>query len=349
MPRTRIDGRYAAWLAILVLLLLLPAFAGFAGIAWEAFQLAGYIGALACIVLVGAPLRPRISSPPSLVSLRLHTVLGWIALATVAAHIGGLVLADRTVIEYLKLTAPLYQWAGIVATASILFLVLTGLASARRRLWRSHRGFQATHVVVAYLVACLIVVHVAVTARYLGGWGRRTLFAVAALGAVFMLLRARRPAPPPHPPSAAPLAGRWSTRRPLVFGRHSTLIVVAAVVSAAGIAALLPAKVDATLREPVVRRSITIPLDFPHDKHGAVNCLTCHHNYADGRGMQACIECHRGPNADLVEGVEARFHGFCLDCHRHPPAALHKHGPVSGCAVCHRAPGAGASRPGSSS
>ena len=158
MPRTRIDGRYAAWLAILVLLLLLPAFAGFAGIAWEAFQLAGYIGALACIVLVGAPLRPRISSPPSLVSLRLHTVLGWIALATVAAHIGGLVLADRTVIEYLKLTAPLYQWAGIVATASILFLVLTGLASARRRLWRSHRGFQATHVVVAYLVACLIVV-----------------------------------------------------------------------------------------------------------------------------------------------------------------------------------------------
>jgi hypothetical protein len=226
---------------------------------------------------------------------------------------------------------------------------LTGLASARRRLWRSHRGFQATHVVVAYLVACLIVVHVAVTARYLGGWGRRTLFAVAALGAVFMLLRARRPAPPPHPPSAAPLAGRWSPRRPLVFGRHSTLIVVAAVVSAAGIAALLPAKVDATLREPVVRRSITIPLDFPHDKHGAVNCLTCHHNYADGRGMQACIECHRGPNADLVEGVEARFHGFCLDCHRHPPAALHKHGPVSGCAVCHRAPGAGASRPGSSS
>ena len=214
MPRTRIDGRYAAWLAILVLLLLLPAFAGFAGIAWEAFQLAGYIGALACIVLVGAPLRPRISSPPSLVSLRLHTVLGWIALATVAAHIGGLVLADRTVIEYLKLTAPLYQWAGIVATASILFLVLTGLASARRRLWRSHRGFQATHVVVAYLVACLIVVHVAVTARYLGGWGRRTLFAVAALGAVFMLLRARRPAPPPHPPSAAPLAGRWSAGIP---------------------------------------------------------------------------------------------------------------------------------------
>jgi len=65
MPRTRIDGRYAAWLAILVLLLLLPAFAGFAGIAWEAFQLAGYIGALACIVLVGAPLRRGSPHPPA--------------------------------------------------------------------------------------------------------------------------------------------------------------------------------------------------------------------------------------------------------------------------------------------
>jgi hypothetical protein len=326
MPGTRIDARYGAWLTVLVLLLILPAFAGFAGIGWEASQMAGYIGALVCIVLTGAPLRPRISVPPTLVSLRLHTLLGWIALITVAVHIGGLVLADRTVIEYLKPTAPLYQLAAIAATASILFLVLTGLTSARRRLWRSHRGFQATHVVVAYLMACLIVVHVAVTARYLGGWGRRTLFAAAALGAVFMLLRARRPA----------AAGPWATRRQLVFGRHSTLIVVAAVACAAGIAALLPAKVDATLREPVVRRSSTIPLDFPHDKHGAVNCLTCHHNYADGRGMQACIECHRGPRADLVEGVEARFHGFCLDCHRHPGTALHKHGPVSGCAVCHR-------------
>jgi len=337
MPRIRIDARYRAWLAILLLLLVLPAFAGFAGIGWEASQMAGYIGALVCIALTGAPLRPRISQPSTLVSLRLHTLLGWIALISVAAHIGGLALADRAVVEYLKPTAPLYQLAGIAATALILFLVLTGLTSARRRLWRSHRGFQATHVVLAYLLAALIVVHVAVTARYLGGWGRRTLFSAATLGAVFMLLRARRPAPAAHPPSAAPLATPGAMRHPLVFGRHSTLIVAAAVACAAGIAALVPAKVDATLREPVVRRSGTIPLDFPHDKHGAVNCLTCHHNYADGRGMQACIECHRGPRADLVEGVEARFHGFCLDCHRHPGATLHKHGPVSGCAVCHRA------------
>jgi hypothetical protein len=346
--RTRIDARYAAWLAILVLLLAFPAFGGFAGVGWEASQWAGYIGALACIVLAGAPLRPRMSVPPALVSLRVHTLVGWTALLAVAAHIIGLVLADRTVIEYLKPTAPLYQIAGIAAAASLLFLVFSGLAAARRRLWRSHRGFQATHVVVAYLMAGLIAVHVVVTARYFGGWGRRALFIVAAVSAVLMLLRARRPAPAAHqpadarqpadahqPPDVHPPAS-LRVRRQLVFGRHSTLIVVAALACAAGIAALLPGKVDATLREPVIRRMSTLPLDFPHDKHGAVNCLTCHHNYADGRGMEACIACHRSARADLREGAEARFHSFCLDCHRHPDAALKGHGPVSGCNVCHR-------------
>ena len=346
MPRITNDARYAAWLAILALLLALPAFGGFAGIGWEASQVAGYIGALACIVLAGAPLRPRSSVPPALVSLRLHTLLGWTALIAVAVHIVGLVLADRTVIEYLKPTAPVYQMAGIAGTALLLFLVVGGLGAARRRLWQSHRGFQAAHVVAAYLMACLIAVHVVVTARYLGGWGRRTLFVAATVSAVLMLLRARRPPPPASaPPPAQPRRRQYRRRRrprasrQLVFGRHSTLIVIAAIACAVGIAALLPANVDATLREPLVRRASTLPLDFPHDKHGAVNCLTCHHNYADGRGMEACIACHRSARADLREGVEARFHGFCFDCHRHPDAALQGHGPVSGCTVCHRAAG----------
>jgi DMSO/TMAO reductase YedYZ heme-binding membrane subunit len=345
-PRmTRIDARYGAWLAILVLLIAFPAFAGFAGTGWEASQLAGYIGALACIVLTGAPLRPRMSVPPTLISLRLHTLVGWAALITVATHAGGLVLVDRVVIEYLKPTAPLYQMAGIVAAALLLFLVASGLAAARRRLWRSHRGFQATHVVVAYLMAGLTAVHVVVSARYVGGWGRRALFVAAAGGAVLMLLRARRPAPAAHPPAPAahpPAPPAPRVRRQLVFGRHSTLIVIAAVGCAAGLAGLLPGKVDATLREPVMRRASAPPLDFPHGKHGAVNCLTCHHNYADGRGMEACIACHRGTRDDLREGAEARFHGFCFDCHRHPDAALKKHGPVSGCSVCHHVPTSGA-------
>ena len=111
------DARYALWgTALLLLLIVPPALAGFAGIGWEASQWAGYAGALACIALAGSPVRPRSSAPPTLVSLRLHTLIGWLALLAVALHIGGLVLADRTVLEYLKPTAPLYQLAGIAAT-----------------------------------------------------------------------------------------------------------------------------------------------------------------------------------------------------------------------------------------
>jgi DMSO/TMAO reductase YedYZ heme-binding membrane subunit len=325
----RLDRRAALLGGALVVLLALPTVAGFVGPAWELSQWAGLAAAIACILLCGAPLRPRDSQPPTLLSLRLHTTIGYAALILAALHIGGLVLSDHTVIEYLKPTAPLYQFAGIAAALLLAVLVLLSHGSCRRRLWKSHRGFQASHVVLACVLAALVAVHVVVTARYLGGIGRRTLYVAATIGALLMLLRARRPLQ----------TSRQAPPRPIrVFGRHSALIVGVVAICAAALVALLPASVDASLREPPFRRASRLALDFPHDKHGAVNCLTCHHNYADGTGAALCVECHRSERADLRAGAEARFHGFCLDCHRHPSAALgeHKHGPVSGCHVCHR-------------
>src|ERR1700722_12757059 len=161
------DARYALWgTALLLSLIAPPALAGFAGSGWEASQWAGYAGALTCIALAGSPVRPRGSTPPALVSLRLHTSIGWLALLAVALHVGGLLLADRTVIEYLKPTAPLYQVAGIAATLVLLALALTGGGAARRRLWTSHRSFQATHVILGSALAVLVATHVIATARY---------------------------------------------------------------------------------------------------------------------------------------------------------------------------------------
>jgi DMSO/TMAO reductase YedYZ heme-binding membrane subunit len=323
------DARYALWATALLLLLIVPpALAGFIGIGWEASQWTGYAGTLACLALAGSPVRPRNSVPPTLLSLRLHTSIGWLAVLAVALHVGGLLLADRIVIEYLKPTAPLYQLAGIAAALVLLALALTGGAGARRRLWRSHRGFQATHVILGGLLAVLIAAHVIVTARYLGGGARRVLFAAAAAGALLMLLRARRPGETARAESLV--------RRQLVFGRNSTLIASLLSLCAAAIAGLVPARVGASLREPLIQRTSTLPLDFPHSKHGAVNCLTCHHNYADGTGSSQCVECHRSARTDLKEGAEARFHGFCFECHRHPDAAFTRHGPVAGCEACHR-------------
>jgi hypothetical protein len=324
----RLDSRFALLGAALVVLLALPGVAGFVGPAWELSQWAGLLAAIACIALCGAPLRPRNAQPPTVVSLRLHTAIGWAALTLATLHVGGLLLADHTVFEYLQPTAPLYQFAGIAAALLLLALVLLAHGPLRRRLWKSHRGFQASHVILACALAALVAVHVVVTARYVGGRGRRALYVAAAIGALLMLLRARRP------PSNA-----RQTPVQLVFGRHSGLIVSAGAVGAAALAALVPASVDAELREPLIPRSNRLELDFPHDKHGAVNCLTCHHNYADGTGAALCVECHRSQRADLRAGAEARFHGFCFECHRHPSASLKGHGPVAGCHVCHRPAG----------
>jgi hypothetical protein len=324
---SRFDARYAIWGAAVGALALLPAGAGFVGVSWELCQMAGLLGCIGCILLCGAPVRPRESRPPALLSVPAHTLIGWLTLLAVAIHIVGLMLSDRLVVEYLKPSAPLYQLAGVAATLVLLMVVVGSVAGVRRRLWRSHRSFQLTHVVLGGALIVLIASHVIVSARYVGGHGRRLLIVGAMIGALLMLLRPRRSGGGAIA-SAAPV-------RQLVFGRNSKWVLAAVTVLAMSLAGLMGAAAGAALREPLLPRSSGLPLDFPHSKHVAVNCITCHHNFADGRGLDGCIACHQSGRTDLKVGVEARFHAFCFECHRHPEAALEKHGPVSGCVACH--------------
>lgn len=333
-----IDARYALWGIALLLLAGLPAFAGFVGLGWELCQIAGLLGCIACLALCGAPVRPRDAVPPTLLSLRLHSLIGWFALCAVVIHVGGLVLADRVVVQYLKPSAPIYQLAGIAAGVILLLVVVGGVATVRQRLWKSHRAFQSTHVILGCVLIALIAVHVIATDRYIGGRGRRVVILAATIGAILMLLRPRRPSTG-GAANAAPL-------RQLVFGRNSKWIFGVATLLAMALTALIAGAAGAALREPVFARAandrsaraVAVPLDFPHAKHVSVNCLTCHHNFADGRGMDTCVNCHRSERADLKLGVQARFHSFCFECHRHPDASLTEHGPVAGCVSCHHAP-----------
>jgi predicted CXXCH cytochrome family protein len=341
----KIDTRFALWGTALLLLTLLPLFAGFAGTGWELSQMAGLLGCIGCVALCGAPLRPRNANPPTLLSLKAHTVIGWVSLSLVAIHVGGLILADRVVVEYLKPSAPLYQLAGITAAALLLMVVVSGIAAVRRRLFRSHRGFQATHVIGGCVLIALIAMHVIATDRYVGGRGRRALILAATMGGILMLLRPRRLAPGASTPgtstAGASTAGASTAAAPFrqwVFGRHSRLILGVATLLAISLGGLIGAAAGAALREPVMSRSERMPLDFPHAAHVAVNCLVCHHNFADGRGMDTCVGCHRSSRADLKVGLQARFHGFCFECHRHPDPSFQKHGPVAGCVSCHHSP-----------
>jgi predicted CXXCH cytochrome family protein len=324
-----LDPRYRLWGVALLLLVAAPALARLVGPAWEVPQFAGFASGIACILLCGCPVRPRDALPPTLLSLRYHQLIGWAALIGAVVHVGGLLLADPTVVEYLKPTAPFYQLAGIAATLLLLVVIFSSLVSVRRW-WASHRGFQATHVSLGFLLVALIAAHVIATDRFVGGTTRRALLMAVAIGAIAMPLRARAPK----------LAGRAvSAGQRLVFGRHSKWIVCFVAIAIVAIAGLAPDGVRATLREPALERIALLPLDFPHDRHTGVNCLFCHHNYVDKTGFDTCIPCHRGHRPDLKEGVESRFHSFCFGCHRSPDARFAHHGPVSGCVACHQAAG----------
>lgn len=155
-------------------------------------------------------------------------------------------------------------------------------------------------------------------------------------------------------------ASEGSTRSPAhVTARR------ASQVGAVVLVALLPASMSKqVLLEPVAQPA-AIAVNFPHDLHTSVTCVTCHHNYVDHTGTTACIECHRSAHitaeaqpphsvsnqatlfgggrepglraarAAPIKSAEQTFHTFCRDCHTQLALDSHKHGPTRSCAACH--------------
>jgi hypothetical protein len=280
--------------------------------------------------------RPRAGAAGAL-PVRGHELLGWSALAAAVLHVGLLVGVDHRVVEHVKLTAPRYEYAGILALFTLFFLTVPAGAASRWRLWPRHRNFQAAHVGAACLLVVTLAVHVLATGRYVHGHAHVVAYALLSGIVLLALLRARVQRRPAQQPSRL-LGG-------LVFGRHSRLVLAIVLGSLVALLALMRGGTALALREPFLRRSEPLALGFPHDKHRPVNCIQCHHNFADRSGEDSCISCHRSGRVAIRTGAEARFHDFCLGCHRDPPAYLTGHGPVTGCNTCH-APLSGVALPG---
>jgi predicted CXXCH cytochrome family protein len=269
--------------------------------------------------------RPRAGATGAF-PLRVHEILGWLTLAAALLHAGISLGVDSRVVEHLKLTAPRYEMAGIVALLALLFLTAPAGAALRSRLWSSHRNFQAMHVGAACVLVVTLALHVAATGRYVHGRAHLVAYLLLSSAVLLALLRGR-PQRQPKPPASFVSA--------LAFGRHSRLLLVIVVGSMVALIAVMRSGSTLALREPFLPRSERLPLNFPHDKHRAVNCVLCHHNFADQTGSDSCVSCHRSRRAEIRVGAEARFHDFCLGCHRDPPAYLTGHGPVTGCKTCH--------------
>lgn len=322
------DARISLFVAGLAALAALPLAAGYAGWRWEIAEIAGWVAMLACLALAGAAVRPRHAQPATALTLATHERLAWCALGAAVLHVGAALLAEPLVLDYLKPTLPRYQLGGLLALVLLATLVVTSLDRVRRRLWQSHRGFQASHVVMSTALLLLLALHVVATDRYTHGAVRRTGFLLVTALALLLPLRRARSSPQAHHPQ----------RSRSVFGRHAVLIAAVLAGATLLLAGFAPTPWVRGWREPLLLRTQRLPFDFDHAKHAAVNCLTCHHNYNDRTGQDSCVHCHRTARADLKAGAEATFHEFCLGCHRAPPADLLHHGPVSGCATCHRDP-----------
>lgn len=294
---------------------------------WEIAQALGLCAVAGCLILCVLAVRPRVGGTGAF-RLRGHELLGWLALGAAVVHIALLLGSDTRVIEHVKPTAPRYEYAGVAALVALLFLTVPAGAAARSRLWPRHRNFQAAHVIAACVLLVTLAVHVLTTDRYVHGRARAAAYVLLVAAVLLALLRPRaQRQPAQHPPRL--LSG-------LVFGRHARLVLAAVLCSFVALLALLPGTTVLAMREPFLERSVRLPLDFPHDKHRALNCIQCHHDYVDRSGEESCVSCHRSGRTAVRVGAEARFHDFCLGCHRDPPAYLTSHGPVTGCDTCHK-------------
>ena len=293
---------------------------------WEIAQALGLCAVASCLILCVLAVRPRAGSAGAF-TVRAHELLGWLALAAALLHVGLSLGVDHRVVEHVRLTAPRYEYAGVLALVTLLFLTVAAAGAVRRRLWPRHRDFQAAHVGAACLLLVTLAVHVLTTGRYVHRRAHVVVYILLSGVVLLALLRAR----------ARRLPAQQQPRLPggLVFGRHSRLVVAIVLGSLVALLALLRDGTALALREPFLRRSEPLVLGFPHTKHRAVNCITCHHNFVDRSGGDSCISCHRSGRAAIRVGAEARFHDFCLGCHRDPPAYLTGHGPVTGCDTCH--------------
>jgi hypothetical protein len=354
------------------LLVSYPAVSG--GLFWDLGAACGYVGLILFVCLYVFPVRGDGLPHARLLGLSQHKTIGWCVLATAAAHIAAVLLAEPLTTRYLLPSAPLFMWCGVVTLLSIVASVITGL-SARSHMRRSHAAPRAAssglsasspqaiaspsqaaasspqaaapdgggsfprvatrspnpvtatsrgpnsetgamhsratlHVVLAAVVVVTACAHVIGSSQMLSGAVKTAVVLVLLCLPVGWYAWRRRP---------TPMAARRASQ-------------VGAVV----LVALLPASMSKQLLLEPVARPAAIAVNFPHDLHTSVSCVTCHHNYVDHTGTTACIECHRSSRTDLGRSSEQTFHTFCRDCHTQLALDSHKHGPTRSCAACHQ-------------
>jgi hypothetical protein len=301
---------------LLAALLMLPLPAS-AGPIWNIGAGIGYLALVAAVVLYLYPLRAHGVPHRRLFALSQHRRIGWIALYIAGLHAAILLAAQPLIGHYLLPSAPLYMLCGLAAFIALAVLVATGI-SARSALRRaaSPRESPASvtaHAVLAALLPALLGAHVIGSGQLVDRPAK--IIAGCALLALAVLGYAFRPG--------------WARIRARLLST-----VVPCSIAAVVLLALPTPTGGSRLLQPATA-PLALHVNFPHENHRTVNCITCHHNFVDHTGFGSCLDCHRSPRPDLRQSGEATFHVFCRDCHRDLALQGSKHGPVRECSACH--------------
>jgi predicted CXXCH cytochrome family protein len=296
------------------------------GVLWNIAMGTGYAALVVAVTLYLFPLRGEGLPHRRLFTLVQHKVLGWVALAFCLLHITILLIAQPLVWHYFWPSTPIYMAFGITALIALAVLVATGLfaRSAHRKARFAPTTAPArpptarltsvvTHSVLAAVLLALIAGHILGSRQLLDKPTKVvTLCLLLGLPLIWTAFRPRRP----HP------ARFFTTVLPICVALIALLILP------------VPIATPVLLASPITPSALLV--NFPHDKHTTVNCVTCHHNFADTTGVTGgCLDCHRSDRSDLPQASEPLFHTFCRSCHVELAVSTDKHGPTRDCAKCH--------------
>jgi len=174
---------------ILALLFVAPA-APQNGLLWDALMAVGMLaaGLLVAIPFISPRLWLRYSGNPRALRtlLSLHADISYAAIGLTLIHTIGLVVAEPTLIEYLKLSAP---WSMLAALVSLLVLVLLVVTSWYRIAMKiRYRNWRLWHVAMSLVAIGLMAFHVVDAGFFVNTIEKKIVFVTLAVGPSLMSL-----------------------------------------------------------------------------------------------------------------------------------------------------------------
>ena len=134
---------------------------------WDIANALGYFAAGLFLVLFVYNGQRR-SFPPfsGRFFIRLHHHLGYAVLLLVLLHVGVLLVREPVLIEHLKISAPAYMLAGLVAAILVMLLTLISVQALRRKLWKNYTLFRFIHAFTGMGILAFTAWHIIGSAWY---------------------------------------------------------------------------------------------------------------------------------------------------------------------------------------